>query len=128
MSRDTTSLSGTLGLYVREVGVREDADLAALREETARHPAAEMQISPEQGQLMALLVRLLGARRTLDIGVFTGYSAMAVAKAMAPGGTVLALDVSEEFTAVARRYWIRRELGPASIFAYRPPRVPCRIW
>ncbi len=111
MSRDTTSLSGALSLYVRDVGIREDADLAALREETARHPAAEMQISPEQGQLMALLVRLLGARKTLDIGVFTGYSAMAVAKAMVPGGTVLALDVSEEFTAVARRHWSKAGVG-----------------
>jgi predicted O-methyltransferase YrrM len=107
MSRDTITLSGALGAYVHEVGVREDEDLAALREETAHHPAAEMQISPEQGQLMALLVRMLGARRTLDIGVFTGYSAMVVAKAMGPAGTVIALDVNEEFTTVARRHWAK---------------------
>ena len=95
MSRETITVPGALSSYIHSVGVREDSYLAALREETARHPAAEMQISPEQGQLMALLVRMLGARKTLDIGVFTGYSAMAVAKAMGPGGTVVALDVSE---------------------------------
>jgi predicted O-methyltransferase YrrM len=74
--------------------MREDADLAALREETANHPSAGMQIAPEQGQLMALLVRLLGARKTLEVGVFTGYSAMVVAKAMGPKGKVVALDVA----------------------------------
>jgi predicted O-methyltransferase YrrM len=107
LSRDTTSLSDSLQAYIRAVGVREDADLAALREETAKHPWAIMQISPEQGHLMALLVRLLGARKTLEVGVFTGYSAMVVAKAMGPKGKVVALDVSEEFAAVARRHWAK---------------------
>ncbi len=107
MSRDTISLSGPLQAYIRNVGVREDADLAALREETAHHPFAIMQISPEQGHLMALLTRILGARKTLEVGVFTGYSAMVVAKAMGPQGRVLALDVSEEFTAIARRHWAK---------------------
>jgi caffeoyl-CoA O-methyltransferase len=87
--------------------MREDADLAALREETASHPWAGMQISPEQGQLMALLVRIIGARKTLEVGVFTGYSAMVVAKAMGAQGKVIALDVSEEFTAIARRHWAK---------------------
>lgn len=105
MSRDTITLSGALSAYVHSVGVREDVDLARLREETASHPDAEMQISPEQGQLMALLVRLLGARKTLDIGVFTGYSAMVVAKAMGPEGRVVALDVNEQVTEIARRHW-----------------------
>jgi caffeoyl-CoA O-methyltransferase len=85
--------------------MREDADLAALREETANHPSAGMQIAPEQGQLLALLIRLLGARKTLEIGVFTGYSAMVVAKAMGPKGKVVALDINEQFTAIARRHW-----------------------
>jgi predicted O-methyltransferase YrrM len=107
LSRDTITLSDSLQAYVRAVGTREDADLAALREETAKHPWAIMQISPEQGHLMALLVRLLGARKTLEIGVFTGYSAMVVAKAMGPNGKVVALDVSEEFTAIARRHWAK---------------------
>jgi len=107
MSRDSINLSGPLQAYVRSYGTREDGDLAALREETANHPYAEMQIAPEQGQLMSLLVRLLGARKTLEVGVFTGYSSMVVAKAMGPEGRVVALDVSEEFTAIARRHWAK---------------------
>ncbi len=107
MANESFNLSAPLQAYLRSVGLREDTDLAALREETANHPWAEMQISPEQGQLMALLVRLLGARRTLEVGVFTGYSAMVVAKALGPGGKVVAFDVSEEFTAIARRHWAR---------------------
>ena len=107
MSRESINLSGPLQAYVRSFGMREDADLAALREETANHPWAGMQISPEQGQLMALLVHLLGARKTLEVGVFTGYSAMVVAKALGPKGKVVALDVSEEFTAIARRHWAK---------------------
>jgi predicted O-methyltransferase YrrM len=107
MSRETLGLSAPLSDYLRAVGMREDADLAALRAETASHTMARMQISPEQGQLMALLIRMLGARKTLEVGVFTGYSAMVVAKAMGPQGRVVALDVSEEFTAVARRHWAK---------------------
>jgi predicted O-methyltransferase YrrM len=107
MSRESINLSGPLQAYVRSFGMREDADLAALREETANHPWAGMQISPEQGQLMALLVRLLGARKTLEVGVFTGYSAMVVAKALGPKGKVVALDINEEFTAIARRHWAK---------------------
>ena len=107
MSRESINLSGPLQAYLRSFGMREDAELAALREETANHPWAEMQISPEQGQLMALLVRLLGARKTLEVGVFMGYSAMVVAKALGPQGKVIALDVSEDFTAVARRHWAK---------------------
>jgi predicted O-methyltransferase YrrM len=107
MSRDTINLTEALIAYIRKVGIDEDADLAALREETARHPHANMQIAPEQGAFMALLVRMLGARKSLEVGVFTGYSSMLVAKAMGPEGKVLALDVSEEFTAVARRHWAK---------------------
>ncbi len=107
MSRESINLSGPLQAYVRSFGMREDADLAALREETANHPWAGMQISPEQGQLMALLVRLLGARKTLEVGVFTGYSAMVVAKALGPKGKLVALDINEEFTAIARRHWAK---------------------
>ena len=105
MSRESITLSGALQAYVRSIGVREDAGLAALRLETANHPRGGMQISPEQGQLMALLVKLMHARKSLEVGVFTGYSAMVVAKAMGPQGKVIALDVSEEFTQIARRHW-----------------------
>jgi caffeoyl-CoA O-methyltransferase len=95
--------------------------LVELREETAQLPGAGMQISPEQGQFMRLLVELIGARRTLEIGVFTGYSSLCVAQALPPDGELVACDVSEEYTAIARRYWhraglaqrIRLELGPA---------------
>ncbi|HKJ70676.1 MAG TPA: class I SAM-dependent methyltransferase [Gammaproteobacteria bacterium] len=79
--------------------------LARLRAETASDPKANMQIAPEQGQLMALLARLIGARRYLEVGVFTGYSSLAVARALPADGEVVALDSSPEWTEVARRYW-----------------------
>ncbi|MGV3615802.1 MAG: O-methyltransferase [Fimbriimonas sp.] len=85
--------------------LREPTVLRSLRAETAAHPRAGMQIPPDQGQLMQLLVRLTGAKRCLEIGVFTGYSSLAVALALPPEGEIVALDVSEEFTDVARRYW-----------------------
>ena len=105
MSRETTGINENLLAYIRRVGVREDNDLRRLREETASHPAARMQISPEQGQFMALLIELVGAKKTIEVGTFTGYSAMCVAKAMGAGGRVIALDVSDEYTTVARRHW-----------------------
>ena len=111
MSREHLEISGDLWEYIRKVSLREPDVLRRLREETAPLPQAMMQISPEQGQLMGLLVRLLGARRTLEIGVFTGYSSTAVALALPPGGKIIACDVSEEWTAIARRYW--REAGVA---------------
>jgi predicted O-methyltransferase YrrM len=120
MSRDTINLTSDLVAYIRNVGVREDVDLAALREETAHHRHAIMQIAPEQGAFMGLLVRLLGARKALEVGVFTGYSAMVVAKAMGPQGKVLALDVSEEFTAVARRHWAKAGIADRIELRLRP--------
>lgn len=111
MSRETLGLSEALQAYIAKVGFREDDDLAALREETASHKMARMQISPEQGQFMALLIELIGARKTFEVGTFTGYSAMAVAKAMGPEGRVVALDISEEFTAVARKHWAKAKLS-----------------
>jgi predicted O-methyltransferase YrrM len=120
MSRNTINLTENLIAYIRGVGLHEDADLAALREETAHHPDAEMQISPEQGAFMGLLVRLLGARKTLEVGVFTGYSSMVVAKAMGPTGKVLALDVSEQYTAVARRHWAKAGIADRIELRLRP--------
>lgn len=122
MAHETLELSGQLLAYIRRVGVRNDADLTALRAETARHHAAMMQISPEQGQFMMLLIELIGARKALEIGTFTGYSAMCAAKAVGPHGRVTALDISEEFTAVAQRHWAKAglteridlKLGPAA--------------
>ena len=107
MSRETLGLNESLLAYVRKVGMREDPDLARLADETASHPMARMQISPEQGQFMALLVELIGAAKTFEVGTFTGYSAMVVAKSIGPSGRVVALDVSEEYTAIARRHWAK---------------------
>ena len=111
MSRQTIQLTDDLYRYLLEASLREPDVLRRLREETARHPMAQMQIAPEQGQFMALLVRLMGARRALEVGVFTGYSSLAVARALPEDGRLVACDVSEEYTAVARRYW--REAGVA---------------
>jgi caffeoyl-CoA O-methyltransferase len=91
--------------YVVQHGVREPAILARLRAETAGHPRAQMQIAPEQGAVLRLLVELLGAHRCIEIGTFTGYSSTAVALALPDDGTIVCCDVSEEFTAIARRYW-----------------------
>jgi len=107
MSRATLGLAPDILAYIHKVGMREDADLRALREETANHPMSRMQISAEQGQFLILLMELIGARKTFEVGTFTGYSAMCVAKAMGAKGRVVALDVSEEYTAVARRHWAK---------------------
>src|SRR5258708_38048493 len=91
--------------YLISGSLRGPPILRRLREETSRLPRATMQIPPEHGQFMALLVQLMGARRALEVGVFTGYSSLAVAMALPADGRILACDVSEEYTAVARRYW-----------------------
>ncbi len=91
--------------YLIGHSVREPAVLRELREETAKLPMAGMQIGADQGQFMALLVRLIGAKRCVEVGVFTGYSSLAVALALPPEGKIIACDVSEEWTAIARRYW-----------------------
>jgi predicted O-methyltransferase YrrM len=91
--------------YLLSVSVHEHPELARLRAETAKLAEHNMQISPEQGQFLALLVRLMGARRCIEVGTFTGYSALAVALALPAEGRLIALDVSETWTAVARRHW-----------------------
>jgi predicted O-methyltransferase YrrM len=105
MSNRTLNLNEALYRYVVQYGVREHPAQIRLREATASHPRAMMQISPEQGQFMALLVKLLNARRTIEVGVFTGYSALSVALALPPDGRILACDVSEEFTDVGKPFW-----------------------
>jgi predicted O-methyltransferase YrrM len=110
LSNKTFILSDTLYDYLLSVSLREDAVLRRLRAETARDAMSMMQIAPEQGQFMALLVRLTGARRALEIGVYTGYSALCVARALPPAdGRLIACDINETWTAVAQRYW--REAG-----------------
>lgn len=105
MSTRTLTLNDDLYQYLLDVSLRETPIQRRLREETARMEMAGMQISPEQGQFMALLVALMGARNTLEVGVFTGYSALCVAGALPEDGRILACDVSEEWTSIARRYW-----------------------
>lgn len=108
MSNRSIPLTDSLYEYLLAVSLREPALLRELRAETARDPEnVQLQIAPEQGQLMALLVRLLGARRCLELGVFTGYSSLVTALALPEDGRLVACDVSEEWTAVARRYWQR---------------------
>ncbi|MET0292537.1 MAG: class I SAM-dependent methyltransferase [Steroidobacteraceae bacterium] len=97
--------------YLLEVSSREPEVLARLRAATAPRPEAEMQIGPDQGQLLALLVKLIGARRCIEIGTYTGYSALAVALALPPGGELFACDVSRKFTDVGEPFW--REAGVA---------------
>ncbi len=95
----------SLQSYVDAHGAREHPVLAQLRAATTGMPHAQMQIGADQGALMALLVKLLGARRTIEVGVFTGYSSLAVALALPADGKVVACDISEEWTSMARRYW-----------------------
>lgn len=105
MSNQTIGLDDRLYNYLLSVSLREPEILQQLRQETNNHPQAIMQISPEQSQFMTLLVQLLGAKKTLEVGVFTGYSSLSVALALPPDGKIIACDVSEEYTAIARRYW-----------------------
>ena len=107
MSNRTLPLDDRLYDYLLGKSLREPAELAALRAETASHPRVNMQIAPEQGQFMQMLVRLIGVRRTIEVGVFTGYSSLAVALALPDDGHLLACDISEEYTAIARRHWQR---------------------
>jgi len=109
MTNRSITLTDSLYEYLLSVSSREPDLLLRLREETAELPGRSMQIAPEQGQFMALLVRLMGARLCLEIGVFTGYSSLATALALPDDGRILACDVSEEWTAIARCYW--REAG-----------------
>src|SRR5687768_7443793 len=121
MSVATITMTEALHGYLLKTTLREAPILKRLREETAKLPSGPMQISPEQGQLMALLVELLGARRVLEIGTFTGYSSTVMALALPPDGKLLSCDLSEAWTDVARRYWreagveskIELRLGPA---------------
>ncbi len=98
-------INAALTDYIAQVTVREEPVLVELREETSRLDKAVMQIGPEQGQFMALLLKLMGAKRCMEVGTFTGYSALVCALALPDDGQVIALDISEEWTKVAQRYW-----------------------
>jgi predicted O-methyltransferase YrrM len=105
MSRIHTPITDELADYIREVTLREPEPLRRLRAETEDHPRATMQTSPEQGQFLHLMARVCGARKTLEVGVFMGYSSTWVALALPAGGKIIACDVSEEYTTRARRTW-----------------------
>lgn len=107
MSRGPIPIDERLYSYLLGVGVREHPVLRELREATGRHPRASCQISADEGALLAQLVRMLGAKRTIEVGVFTGYSSIAVALALPADGRIVACDVNEEFTSVAREYWTK---------------------
>jgi caffeoyl-CoA O-methyltransferase len=111
MSNKSIGLTDQVYDYLLRNSLREPAILRELREETAADPLANMQIAPEQGQFMALLVSLLGARNILEIGVFTGYSSLAMALAMPADGRIIACDLSDAWTSVARRFWDRAGVG-----------------
>jgi predicted O-methyltransferase YrrM len=105
MSDRSICLNDNLYQYLVANSVKEPEILQQLREETAQHPLANMQISPEQGQLMGLLVQLIGAKKCLEVGVFTGYSSLVVALNLPEDGRIVACDVSVEFTTIASKYW-----------------------
>jgi caffeoyl-CoA O-methyltransferase len=115
------SLSDELYEYVVKMGVRETPVQRELRAETRKLPMGGMQIGPDQGALMQVLVRIMGAKRYLEVGTFTGYSALSVALALPPSSRIVCCDVSEEWTSIARRYWkkagvdkkIDLRIGPA---------------
>lgn len=111
MSNKMLTMTDKLYAYLHQASLRETDLLARLRDETRQLPMAGMQIAPEQGQFMQLLVKALGIRRAIEIGVFTGYSSLCVALAMPDDGRIVACDVSEEWTDIAQRYW--QEAGVA---------------
>src|SRR5918996_728546 len=121
MANGSIGLDEALNDYLVQAGVREHPVLTDLRRETANLPNAGMQIAPEEGAFLAMLVRLLPARRILEVGTFTGYSSTAMALAQPDGGTVFCCDVSREWTDIARRAWtdagvvdrVDLRLGPA---------------
>jgi predicted O-methyltransferase YrrM len=121
MSRNHTPITEELAEYIRRVTLREPEVLRRLREESASYPGGSMQIAPEQGQFLHLLARILGAKKTLEVGVLMGYSSTWVALALPPGGKVVACDRNQEYIARARRTWheagveskIELRLGPA---------------
>jgi predicted O-methyltransferase YrrM len=111
MSKGIIKVSDELYKYILSVSLREPDILRRLREETEPYPHSFMQISPDQGQFMSLLIRLVGAARTIDVGVYTGYSSLCVALAIPDNGKLIACDVNEEWTSVAKKYWAEAGLS-----------------
>ncbi len=122
MGKTATGFDPALYDYILKSSLREPEVLTRLRRETVEMPRAVMQVAPDQGQFLRLLVEMLGARRVVEIGTFTGYSSLSMALALPADGRLIACDISEEFTRVARRYWqeagvddrVELRLGPAA--------------
>ena len=121
MSNQTISITDSIYKYLCENSLREDEVLSSLRAYTYRMEQRNMQISPEQGQFMQLLIKLMGANNTIEIGVFTGYSSLCVALALPLDGKIIACDISTKYTDIAKKYWkdanvrdkIDLRIGPA---------------
>jgi caffeoyl-CoA O-methyltransferase len=122
MSDKTIHLDERLYEYFRGAAYREHEVLRALRERTRDMTDGQMQITPEQGALMAIIVRLSGARRILEVGTFTGYSTLAMALALPAGGKIVASDVSDEWTAIARQYWTKAGVADRITLRLKPGR------
>lgn len=121
MSNRTLSLDDRLYQYLLDVSVDESDLLRELREETAASVEfSVMQISPEQGQFMSLLLRLMGARRAIELGTYTGYSSICIASALPADGELICCDITEQWTDVARRYWQRAGLDSIISLQLRP--------
>jgi len=120
MSNQSIGLDESLQRYLLDHSLREAPLLAQLREETASMSQHNMQIAPEQGQFMALLARLLGAKRYIEVGTFTGYSALAVTLAMPEDGRTITCDVNKEWTAIAKRYWQKAGVDERILLELRP--------
>jgi predicted O-methyltransferase YrrM len=120
MTNQSIGLSEELQNYILDHSLREDPLLVRLREETAELPQRNMQIAPEQGQFMAMLARLIGAKRYIEVGTFTGYSALAVTMAMPEDGKTIACDISREWTDIARRYWQEAGVDERIMLELRP--------
>ena len=121
MSNQTISITDSIYNYICENSLREDENLSSLRAYTYRMEQRNMQISPEQGQFMQLLIKVMGAKKTIEVGVFTGYSSLCVALALPNDGSMVACDISTKFTDIAEKYWedanvrdkINLKIGPA---------------
>ena len=120
MSNQSIGINDALYEYLLEVSLREDPLLADLRAETAGLEQRNMQIAPEQGQFMAMLARLIGARRYLEVGTFTGYSTLAVAQAMPEDSETVTCDINREWTGIAQRYWDRAGVASRIRLALAP--------
>ncbi|MGB5826768.1 MAG: class I SAM-dependent methyltransferase [Pseudomonas mandelii] len=105
MTARTLNLDDALYQYLLDVSLRETPLLKRLRDETQAMPMARWQVAPEQGQFLALLVKLIGAKRLLEVGTFTGYSALCMAAALPQGGSLICCDIPGDYNAIARRYW-----------------------